>query len=129
MPPAEGTDLPAAEITVNLIPKRMDSYEQIEYKYPGMYACDGQDVLYNITEMFDIEHSAEDIDTNDFDIERSELRLLRRHIVEQDDTSLQHAETFYAEPEKINLSRKRFIAVLGRLINDSDRSDRFVHVS
>lgn len=107
----------------------MDSYEQTEYKYPCMYACDSQDIFYNILEMFDIEHSAEDIATNDFDIGRSELRLLRRHIVEQDDTFLQHAETFYAEPEKINLNRKRSVAVLDRLINDSDRSDTTVHVS
>lgn len=102
---------------------------QIEYEYPGMYGCDSQEVFYNILEMFGIEHSAEDIDTDDFDIERPELQRLRQHIVERDGTFRRHAKTFHAELEKIEMSRKRFIAVLDRLINGSDQSDRFVHVS
>ena len=102
---------------------------QIEYEYPGMYGCDSQEVFYNILEMFDIKHSAEDICTDDFDIERSELQQLRLHIVEQDDTFRQHAEKFHAELEKIEMNREKFIAVLDRLIDGSDPSDRFVHVS
>lgn len=53
---------------------------QIEYRYPGLYGCDGQDVFYNILEMFDVRNSAEDIYTDDFEIERSELQRLQRHI-------------------------------------------------
>lgn len=102
---------------------------QIEYEYPGMYGCDSQEVFYNILEMFDIKHSAEDIYTDDFDIERSELQQLRQHIIEQDDIFLQHAETFHVELEKIEMNREKFIAVLDRLIDGSDQSDRFVHVS
>lgn len=102
---------------------------RIEYEYPGMYAYDSQDVFYNILEMFGIEHSAEDIDTDDFDIERPELQRLRQHIVERDGTFRRHAKTFHAELKKIGMSRKRFITVLDRLINDSDQSDTSVHVS
>ena len=102
---------------------------RIEYRYPGLYGCDGQDVFYNILTMFGVENSAEDIYTDDFEIERSGLQRLKRHIAERDDTFRQHAETFHAELEKIEMDTDRFIAVLDNLINDSDQSDAFVHVS
>ena len=102
---------------------------QIEYGYPGLYGCDGQDALYNILVMFGVENSAENIYTDDFEIERSGLQRLKRHITGQDDTFRQHAEAFHAELEKIGMNTDRFIAVLDSLIDDSDRSDAFVHVS
>ena len=102
---------------------------QIEYRYPGLYGCDGQDVFYNILEMFDVRNSAEDIYTDDFEIERSELQRLKRHISGRDDTFRQHAEAFHAELEKIGMDTDGFIAVLDNLINDSDQSDDFIHVS
>lgn len=102
---------------------------QIEYRYPGLYGCDGQDAFYNILEMFNVKNSAEDIYTDDFEIERSELQRLKRHISERDDTFRQHAEAFHAELEKIGMDTDSFIAVLDSLINDSDQSDAFIHVS
>ncbi len=102
---------------------------QVEYEYPGMYGCDSQDVFYNILKMFDIENSAEDIHTDDFEIERSGLQQLKRHITGQDDTFRQHAGVFHAELKKTGMSTEEFVAVLDRLINDSDQSDAFVHVS
>jgi hypothetical protein len=41
----------------------------------------------------------------------------------------QQAEAFHAELEKIGMDTDSFIAVLDNLINDSDQSDAFVHVS
>lgn len=102
---------------------------QIEYEYPGMYGCDGQDVFYNILTMFGIENSAENIYTDDFEIERSGLQQLKRHITGQDDTFRQHAGAFHAELEIIGMSTDDFVAVLDRLINDSDQSDAYVHIS
>lgn len=102
---------------------------QIEYEYPGMYGCDGQDAFYNILTMFEVKTSAEDIYTDDFEIERSEQQRLKRHIIEQDDMFLSNAEAFHAELEKIGMDTDSFIAVLDNLINDSDQSDAFVHVS
>lgn len=102
---------------------------QIEYRYPGLYGCDGQDAFYNILEMFNVKNSAEDIYTDDFEIERSGLQQLKRHITGQDDTFRQHAGVFHAELDKIGMSTEEFVAVLDRLINDSDQSDAFVHVS
>lgn len=78
---------------------------------------------------FCVRNSAEDIYTDDFEIERSELQRLKRHITGRDDTFRQHAEAFHAELEKIGMDTDRFIAVLDNLINDSDQSDDFIHVS
>lgn len=102
---------------------------QVEYRYPGLYGCDSQDVFYNILEMFDVRNSAEDIYTDDFEIGRSGLQRLKRHITGRDDAFRQHAEAFHAELGKIGMDTDRFIAVLDSLIDDSDRSDAFVHVS
>lgn len=102
---------------------------QVEYKNPGMYGCDSQDAFYNILMMFGVENSAEDIYTDDFEIERSKLQQLKRHIVGQDDTFRQHAEALHAELEKIQMSVEEFIAVIDSLIYDSDQSDAYVHVS
>ena len=102
---------------------------QVKYEYPGMYGCDGQDAFYNILEMFDVRNSAEDIYTDDFEIERSELQRLKQHITGRDDAFRQHAEAFHAELDKIEMDTDGFIAVLDNLINDSDQSDAFIHVS
>lgn len=102
---------------------------QIEYEYPGMYGSNGQDALYRILEMFGVENSAEDIYTDDFEVERSELQKLRGHIAAQDEEFRMQEKEFNAELEKIGMDREEFIGVLDSLINDSDRSDAYVHVS
>ena len=38
---------------------------QIEYKYPGMYGGDGQDIFYDILTMFEVDNSAEDAYTDE----------------------------------------------------------------
>ena len=88
---------------------------QIEYKYPGMYGGDGQDIFYDILTMFEIA--------------RSGLQQLRKHISEQDETFRQNAEEFYSCLAKVGMDREKFIEVLDCLINGSDQSDAYVHVS
>ena len=102
---------------------------QIEYKYPGMYGGDGQDIFYDILTMFEVDNSAEDAYTDDFEIARSGLQQLRKHISEQDETFRQNAEEFYSCLAKVGMDREKFIEVLDCLINVSDQSDAYVHVS
>ena len=47
---------------------------QIEYKRPGMSGSTGQDALYRILRMFDVDNSAEDICTDEFVLRRSGLQ-------------------------------------------------------
>ena len=57
-----------------------------------MYGGDGQDIFYDILTMFEVDNSAEDAYTDDFEIARSGLQQLRKHISEQDETFRQNAE-------------------------------------
>ena len=72
-----------------------------------MYGGGGQDIFYDILTMFEVDNSAEDAYTDDFEIARSGLQQLRKHISD----------------------REKFIEVLDCLINGSDQSDAYVHVS
>ena len=99
---------------------------QIEYKYPGMYGGDGPGIFFVI---LPIDKSAEDAYTDDFEIARSGLQQLRKHISEQDETFRQNAEEFYSCLAKVGMDREKFIEVLDCLINGSDQSDAYVHVS
>lgn len=85
--------------------------------------------FYDILTIFEVNNSAEDTYTDDFEIARSDLQQLRKHISEQDETFRQNAEEFYFCLEKVGMDREKFIEVLDCLINDSDQSDAYVHVS
>ncbi len=61
-----------------------------------MYGGGGQDIFYDILTMFEVDNSAEDAYTDDFEIARSGLQQLRKHISEQDETFRQNAEEFYS---------------------------------
>lgn len=102
---------------------------QIEYGSPKMNGDDGQEVLYRILEMFDVDNSAEDIYTDDFEIERTGLQDLCRHITVKDEVFQKQAEEFNTKLDEIGMSREEFIAILDHLINDSDPSDAYIHVS
>lgn len=102
---------------------------QTDYEQSQMIGCDAQDAFYIILRMFGVNNSADDIYTDDFEIERSGLQRLKRHIVEQDEIFRQNAERFHARLKKIGMSREEFITVLDSLIDDSDQSDAYVHVS
>ena len=94
-----------------------------------MYGGGGQDIYYDNMTMFEVDTSAEDDYTEDFEIARSGLQQLRKHISEQDETFRQNAEEFYSCLAKAGMDREKFIEVLDCLINGSDQSDAYVHVS
>ena len=99
------------------------------YEYPGMIGYEAQDALYRIFEMFDVETSAEDIYDEDYEVERSELVELRRHIVEQDEEYQENEKAFLEQLKNAGIGREKFITVLDRLINDSDQRNSEVHIS
>ena len=82
-----------------------------------MYGGGGQDIFYDILTMFEVDNSAEDAYTDDFEIARSGLQQLRKHISEQDETFRQNAEEFYSCLAKAGMDREKFIEVLDCLIN------------
>ena len=84
---------------------------------------------FDTPSMFEVDNSAEDAYTDDFEIARSGLQQLRKHISEQDETFRQNAEEFYSCLAKVGMDREKFIEVLDCLINGSDQSDAYVHVS
>ena len=94
-----------------------------------MYGGGGQGIFYDILTMFEVDNSAEEAYTDDFEIARSGLQQLRKHISEQDETFRQNAEEFYSCLAKAGMDREKFIEVLDCLINGSDQSDAYVHVS
>lgn len=95
-----------------------------------MYGGGGQDIFYDILTMFEVDNSAEDAYTDDFEIARSGLQQLRKHISEQDETFRQNAEEFFIPAwQRPGWTGKKFIEVLDCLINGSDQSDAYVHVS
>lgn len=102
---------------------------QIEYECPGMNGGEEQDALYRILEMFGVDNSAEDICTDEFEVSRAGLQSLRGHITERDGVFREHVEKFNEELEKTGMSREKFIEVLDCLINNSDQSNAYVHVS
>ena len=101
----------------------------IQYEYPGMIGYEAQDALYRIFEMFDVETSAEDIYDEDYEVGRSELVELRRHIVEQDEEYQENEKAFLEQLKNAGIGREKFITVLDRLINDSDQRNSEVHIS
>lgn len=105
------------------------SVYDIKYDYPGLIGCEAQDALYRIFEMFDVETSAEDIYDEDYEVERSELVELRRHIVEQDEEYKENEKKFLEQLKHAEVNREKFIEVLDRLINDSDQRNSEVHIS
>lgn len=62
--------------------------------------------LYDILTMFEVDNSAEDAYTDDFEIARSGLQQLRKHISEQDETFRQNAEEFYSCLAKAGMDRE-----------------------
>ena len=73
--------------------------------------------------------TAEDIYDEDYEVGRSELVELRRHIVEQDEEYQENEKAFLEQLKNAGIGREKFITVLDRLINDSDQRNSEVHIS
>ena len=102
---------------------------QVKRAYGGLYGCDGQDALYDIFSMFKIENDAEDIYTDDYEVEREELKRLRQMLIDKDDMYLENEEELNKCLEKIKLTLEGFIEVLDTLINKSDQKNEYVLIS
>lgn len=102
---------------------------QVKRAYGGLYGCDGQDALYDIFSMFEIENDAEDIYTDDYEVEREELKRLRQMLIDKDDMYRENEEELNKCLEKIKLTLEDFIEILDTLINKSDQKNEYVLIS
>ena len=102
---------------------------QVQYGYGGMFGSDGQDALYDIFSMFEIENNAEDIYTDDYEVEREELKRLRQMLIDKDDMYRENEEELNKCLEKIKLTLEDFIEVLDTLINKSDQKNEYILIS
>ncbi len=99
---------------------------RIKYGYAGLYNGDGQDAFYDIMSMFDIQNSAEDCYSNDYEVERVELQRLRRIITEKDEDFKENEEEFNKCLKMMGRTHEEFAGILDTLINDSDRQNEYV---
>lgn len=95
----------------------------------GMFGCDGQEALYNIFSMFDIETSAEGRFDDEYEVRRSELERLRTILTERNEEYQAHADEFREELEHAGRSTSDFMDVLDHLIEASDQSNEWVLIS
>lgn len=95
----------------------------------GMFGCDGQEALYNIFSMFDIETSAEDRFDDEYEVRRSDLERLRTILTERSEEYQAHADEFREELEHAGRSTSDFMDVLDHLIKASDQSNDRVLIS
>ena len=103
---------------------------QVQYGYGGIFGSDGQDALYDIFSMFEIENNAEDIYTDDYEIEREELKRLRQMLIDKDEKYRENEEELTRYLTKIEMTLDEFITkVLDRLINESDQQNEYVLIS
>lgn len=102
---------------------------QIHYDYGGMYGSDGQDALYDIFRMFDIENNAEDIYTDDYEVEREELKRLRQMLTDKGEEFKANGAKLNKCLEKAGLTLDKFVEVVDDLINNSDQSNEYVLIS
>ena len=95
-----------------------------------MFGSDGQDALYDIFSMFAIENNAEDIYTDDYEVEREELKRLRQMLIDKDEKYRENEEELTRYLTKIEMTLEEFITkVLDRLINESDQQNEYVLIS
>ena len=102
---------------------------QVQYGYGGLFGSDGQDSLYDIFSMFEIENNAEDIYTDDYEVEREELKRLRQMLTDKDEKYLENEEELMKCLEKIDMTLDKFIDVLDTLIKESDQQNEYVLIS
>lgn len=102
---------------------------QVQYSYGGLYGSDGQDALYDIFSMFEIENNAEDIYTDDYEVEREELKRLRQMLTDKDEKYHQNEEELMKCLTNIELDIDGFIKVLDTLIEESDQNNEYVLIS
>lgn len=68
-----------------------------------------------------------DISVGEFEVERKELIQLRGTIEGGGEDFKQHAVIFRQELKKMNITQDGFLAILDRMIKESDQHNRRVH--
>ncbi len=102
---------------------------QIEYGYPGLYGGDGQEALYKIFIMFDIPITAVDCYDDDYEVDRDDLRRLRKIIAENGPEFQEQTAEFEKTLSEASIDKEQFITALDSLINDSDQRNSYVYIS
>lgn len=102
---------------------------QIEYAYPGLCGCEGQDALYDVFSMFEIENDAEDCYTDDYEVAREDLKKLRKILTDKSDIYKANEDEFAKCLTKMEKTHDEFLDVLNNLINDSDQNNEYVLIS
>lgn len=104
---------------------------QIEYTPcgQGMFGSDGQEALYNIMSMFDINNTASDEFAEDYEVSREELKRLRTIITEEGAEYQNCEEGFKKALDNARITKADFIDVLDHLIEKSDQRNPFVLIS
>lgn len=102
---------------------------QVQYSYGGLYGSDGQDALYDIFSMFEIENNAEDIYTDDYEVEREELKRLKQMLIDKDEKYQENEAELLESLKKAELTLDEFINVLDKLITESDQKNEYVLIS
>ncbi len=102
---------------------------QIQYGHIGLWGGDGQDTLYDLFKMFDIETTASDIYVDDYEVERSELERLYNLIAYKEPLFREKESAFLKQLEKIEMSCEEFLKILSRLIAESDPNNEYVLIS
>lgn len=95
----------------------------------GMFGSDGQQALYNIFSMFDIENTAKDEFDVEYEVQRSELERLRTILTERNEEYQAYADEFLEELERAGRSTSDLMDVLDHLIDASDQSNEWVLIS
>ena len=102
---------------------------QVKYGYGGLYGSDGQDALYDIFSMFEIENNAEDIYTDDYEVEREELKRLKQMLIDKNEKYQENEAELLESLKKAELTLDEFIDVLDKLISESDQKNEYVLIS
>ena len=102
---------------------------QVKYGYGGLYGSDGQDALYDIFSMFEIENNAEDIYTDDYEVEREELKRLKQMLIDKDEKYQENEAELLESLKKAELTLDEYIDVLDKLITESDQKNEYVLIS
>lgn len=102
---------------------------QIEYNYSGLYGGDGQEALYKTFRMFNIPITALDCYDDHYEVERDDLRRLRKIIAENGPEFQKQAAELEETLSEASIDKEQLITALDSLINDSDQRNSDVFIS
>ncbi len=102
---------------------------QIEYGYPGLYGGDGQEALSKIFSLFQIPTSAEFGFEDSYEVERDDLRRLRKIIAENGPEFQKQAAKFEETLSEASIDKEQLMEAIDSLINDSDQRNSYVFIS